>query len=110
MSQEIININQNLHRKISTEKNNLKRSGVNNEKIQKFSTNVNKLLNKQLNKYEKKLTSYTIRKALRTGKTSEINKNKIKQELELKRRVKNGYIKNLKNELRSHLPTPMNIN
>ena len=110
VSQEIININQNLHRKISTEKNNLKRSGVNNEKIQKFSTNVNKLLNKQLNKYEKKLTSYTIRKALRTGKTSEINKNKIKQELELKRRVKNGYIKNLKNELRSHLPTPMNIN
>ena len=111
-SQEINNISQNLHRKISTEKNSLKRSGVNNEKIQKFSTNVNKLLNKQLNKYEKKLTSYSIRKVLKTGKKNDRDKNKleIQKIINNKKKSKNDYIKKLKNELSSHLPTPMNIN
>jgi len=111
-SQEINNISQNLHRKISTEKNNLKRRGVNNEKIQKFSTNLNKLLNKELNKYEKKLTSYSIRKVFKTGKKNDRDKNKleIQKLINNKRKSKNEYIKKMKNELRSNLPTPMNIN
>ena len=48
---------------------------------------------------------------LKTGKKNDRDKNKleIQKIIDNKRKSKNDYIKKLKNELRSHLPTPMNI-